>query len=149
MTSSNLCILAQGIGSGNFSGCDKCLYKSLPRSNPNFKFCGSLTIPLNCSLTSSFLWKWQCRPGNNRKLSVGERTEAWEYPQTTFYTKPCLTAKEDPPHFSLHLRHLTSGLSQLSGSIYRPSSSDLQHRASCQQDLESKLDWYLQYFVKT
>lgn len=74
--------------------------------------------------------------------------EGWEYPQTTFYTKPCWTAEEDPPHFFLHLHHLTSGLSQLSGSTYNPCSSHPPHRASCQQDLESKLVDF-QYRVKT
>lgn len=90
----------------------------------------------------------ECWSGNNGKLTIGKNIEAWEYTQPTFYTKPCLTSKEDPPRFSLHLHHPTARFSQLFGSIYGPWSPYLQHRVSCQQDLESKLDWYLQYLVK-
>lgn len=149
MTNSNLCISVQGIDPGNFSGCDKRLHKCLPKSKANFKFCGLLNKALwIASLTKLLMWKWPCWLVNNGKLNMGKTMEAWEHPQTTFYAKSCSTTRGDPPHFFLHLLHLLSGLSQLSDSISGLWSSYLPHRASCQQDLKSMLN-YLHYLSKT
>ena len=69
------------------------------------------------------------------------------HPQTTVNTKPFLTAKEDPPHFffasaSSYIRAETALCLSTALDCHLP------QRASCQQDLVSKLG-YLQYLIKT
>lgn len=80
MTGLDLYILAQGIDLGNFSGCDNFLYKCLPKSNTNVKFCGCLEkAHWNSSLTKSLTWKQQHWSGNNEKLNIAENTSHIQY----------------------------------------------------------------------